>query len=550
MDFAQRFPQTPVVVATRTLSGVEDVFAPTFASLRIEPLTPAQQRQVILQWLYTAHSDKPLIAVQTTQRILDLLSARGRVAAWASTPLMLVLLTALIDTDGASGEANALSRAVLLRRALRLLLGQWGILAIKTKDDPIGKRRLGGEHLWAKEQLLLQLASSTFERGRQEVFTEDDVLSAWQSLPPLASAMATDVTVLSELSGEDGFLPQLAERQYAFYHPIFQEYLTAAAIADSDLSTEARLSTVARTRLDDSWDETTQLLVDELDRLDRSNEADQVVGMLIDSDRAPLPGLSWSDPTHLALRRAARAQGNRTAEHQRNDIGVALAAEWQGILQFRLASRVDYGLQWTWSPDLINACQAFLDMNEAAATAAPLFRDIARDVVRQASGRDLHDFTPDPLVRLIEALGASEASKDEASDDIALLARLLELDQGIGEPQAAALRGLLRLGPKSAIHIEICCRGLCMRSARLGPSNYTRRANMPPPFSFILIRHARNWRPSPASAAGGGRKHCGSPLSSPIRMPLRYFVRPSLTDWVIFVGITTSTVAWTIATTR
>lgn len=443
LTLAQHFPAIPMVVATRPVDGVADRLTPIFTVLQVQPLNTTQQRQVVLQWLHSAHPESPLISVQIAQRVLDVLEAQHRLRAWATNPLMLTLLTTLIDSGGRDAAVESLSRATLLRRAIRLLLGQWGTLATRVEDDLRGKRRLGGKHLWVKEQLLVRLAWNTLLSGHRQFVSGDDVAAAWQSLPHLAQSMAAASSVVSELSSEDGFLPQVAEDRYAFYHPIFQEYLSAAVLAAPQPSNE-RLDFVARKRLDETWDETTQLLAGELDRLGRPEAADEVVRLLIEADRKPLSGLTWADPTHLALRRAARVQGNRTADVRGNGTGAALAGAWRQILQRRLDSREDYGPVWTWSPALLNTCQAFLDMGEAAATAAPLFRDLARDVVRQASSEDPFDRTPDPLVQLIEVLGSSGAP-----EDVALLARLLERDQGIGDPQAAALRGLMRLGPEA-----------------------------------------------------------------------------------------------------
>ena len=447
LAFAHKLPTTPMVVASRSSDSAAHQLAPTFTALQIQPLNSTQRIQVVLQWLHTAHPDEPLEAVQKAQRVLDIIEGgQDHLRAWAATPLMLTLLIAIIDSGGSSSKVESLSRTALLRRAIRLLLGQWGTLATRSEDALIGTRRLGGKLLWPKEQLLVHLAWNTFFGGRRQIIGESEVQTAWQALPQLAQVMGDESSILSELSGQDGFLPQAGEGQYSFYHPIFQEYLAATWMArfETESESEDREHLIARKRLDAGWEEATQLLVGELDRLHRPDAADKVVRILIDADRELLSGLAWADPTHLALRRAARVQGNRTADVRGNGTGAALSDAWRRILQRRLDSREDYGIVWTQSRALLTTCQAFLDMGEAAATAAPLFRDIASDVVRQSSSEDPFDRTPDPLVRLIEALGSSGTSSD-----VLLLASLLEPEQGIGDAQAAALRGLLRLGPNA-----------------------------------------------------------------------------------------------------
>ena len=327
LAFAAQLPATtPIVIASCTLDDGGSGLVSTFTMLHMQALTPPQQRQLVLQWLHTAHPDDPLTATGTTQRVLELLQTQQRLRSWATTPLMLSLLTALVDTGGDAQARELTSKAAVLRRAVRLLLGQWGTLATREDNGPLARRRLGGRHLWPKELLLLHLAWTTFAAGRRELLTVEDVWVAWQTLPPQAQAMCAEAVVLEELSREDGFLPQVGEGEYTFYHPIFQEYLAAAWIAA--VSAQERESQIARKRLSAGWEETTQLLVGELDRLRCAGDTDVVVRTLIVADRQPLPARLWSDPLHLSLRRAARAHGGRVGVNTHSQLGDLLAEAW------------------------------------------------------------------------------------------------------------------------------------------------------------------------------------------------------------------------------
>lgn len=416
---AQLPAATPIVVATRTLDGGGSDLVRVFTRLAVQALDSTQQRQLVLQWLHTSHPTNPLIAVRTTQRVLDVLEAQQRLSAWAGSPLMLTLLTALIDAGDVGAIREMVSKADILRRAMRLILGQWSTLAVREENEPHARRRLGGRYLWPKEQLLLHVAWATCAAGSRGVIDEEDVRTAWQELSPRARAMCDAPTLLDELSDQDGFLPRTGENQYGFYHAAFQEYLAAAWMALTSM--DQRQTQMARKRLHTAWDEMTQLLVSELDRLGRPNNADAVIQTLLDADGQPLPAVAWPDPAHLALRRAARAQGGRIATHAHAYVAAQLAKSWARLLEQHMGEEADN--EWVQGM----AYQALLDMGASAIAAGPLLRRIAT-----------RSFPPPAA---IEALGNSGTP-----DDVAILISLLKPGEGIGEQQAAALRGLLRLG--------------------------------------------------------------------------------------------------------
>ncbi len=344
--------QTPIVVTTR--AGADSAsLNPAFTVTQIQPLGFAQQRRLIEQWLVAAKGtgsvpDRETIA--RAQQVLNLIRREPNVASLARRPLMLVLLTALSTLRGFDTETNTLTKAALLRRAIRFILGQWGT---------VSQRRSGG-HLWAKEQVLVEVAWSLTVAGQSAIFGSEELQAAWSALTPADQSACPFPTLVEELTTRDGILLLIGEREYTFYHSLLLEYLGASWVAsppglDGEHAELVRAEFVRRWRLFSRREETTQLLVTELDRvsreeitqllvteMDRQHQtpaADRVVRTLMESDAQPLAPHSWADPVHLALARAARCQGSRSHGRAEGGPGPELARAWGMLLRSGLSYR-------------------------------------------------------------------------------------------------------------------------------------------------------------------------------------------------------------------
>lgn len=412
--------QTPIVLTSRIVGGDVDLLASAFRLTRMLPLSVPQQQQLVLQWLHTAHSESPEAVLATATSVQDTLRRQTNLAEWARTPLLLTLLAALADALGPEIGAQAFTKAAIFRRALRLMLSEWGVLGA----------RVAGSYLWQKERLLLALAQREVERGRREIITAAEVDAVWHTLPASDRVGAAPVTLIDDLSRGDGFLLPIGQGQYTFYHPMFQDYLAASWLASEDADrARARADFTRIHHLNGEWDETTQMLVSELDRLDRPQDGDAVLASLLESDTAPVPGHNWRDPVHLTLQRAARCQGARAAETARRPVASRIAEAWGNVLEAALATHPQ--LDW----QVEEACQAFLAMGTAATHAEPYLRAAAA--------------LQYPPPAAIEAFGVCESEVT-----LKRLQDLLVREEGIGKPQAAALRGLARRGIEALVPVR------------------------------------------------------------------------------------------------
>jgi len=428
LEFAKVVPPASRIVLTTRATGfdprrVEGVFTVT----QVQPLTPPQQRQLVRYWLRMAHPNDPETITETATRIIEALQRQANLNSWARTPLMLTLLTALADAIGADFLAQTLTKAAVFRQAIRLMLGQWSAL---------NERQKGG-YLWSKEILLLSLAWQNLEGGRREAITREDVLQAWETLPTDVQQNLTADTMLAELSAVDGFLTPISEQTYTFYHPTFQEYLGASRIVSLPESERRKL--LERHRLNEQWEEITQMLVSELDRSGRSTDADAVVETLIDADAQPVHPFSWKDPFHLALARAARCQGIRTDIPAQRPVGERVAKKWGHILQQTLP----HFYQYRHIREL--ACQGILDMGAATGYAYPDLREM---FAKWEARNHAPYLIPTTAIETLGNLRHAEAKeKLEAGQK---LRDLLGPGKGLGKEQAAALKALIRLGPEAA----------------------------------------------------------------------------------------------------
>lgn len=368
-------PESPIVVSSRDDGLAQSLSAQLpapFIALEAQPLTSGQQQDLLREWIealhietarHTARLNEPAAgaseAIETEtalqNRMTDLLLRLeadpivSHVAAssydehtalreWAQSPLLLTLFAAVTEGADASMPAAAplaATNATIFNRSLRLLLTQ--------RDDHRDMRRL----LVEKEQLLLQLARRVVLDERGETFTLDDVREIWEAecRSPL-TARAGDVantsndetndapTVTAEellqgLSTGAAVLVRVGADAYRFILPSFAAYFAARLLAAAP--EERRLDLIRRRRLYGPWEDVSELLVTELDRLGRPSEADRVVQTLLEADSEPVAGSDATDSLRLALRRATRCQGGRAWSLAAGGPGPALGEAWSRI---------------------------------------------------------------------------------------------------------------------------------------------------------------------------------------------------------------------------
>lgn len=370
---ANVLPEATRIVVTSRVAGFNMQLGPRFTVLDVQPLNSQQQEHLVQQWMFAAHDTTPQeqhTAQTRAQRLLALMEQDARLAVWARVPLLLTFLAALADVPAAEQEVLPVTKAEIYQRVLRLLLGRWGILNLRQT----------ARRLEAKLDILLELVrlSISLNKDKQQIFTMfsstefeqayNVAQSKWSEKERNSSSSAF---LLSELSEQDGILSRLAEDQYAFIHPTFQEYLASTLIAA--FPAWEREDLVLRRRLHAQWEEITQFLVSELDRLGRTEEADTVVWTLIRGDRMPIASLGWEDPLHLALLRAARCQGGRRKEFAEREPGPYL-----GKVLMRLAS-VEEDER---SP---LALQALASLGAGATSLLPDLSRLVRNIARNLS---------------------------------------------------------------------------------------------------------------------------------------------------------------------
>ena len=298
---------TTKIVLTSRIIGFDAQMWPNFFIAKIQPLEMQQKRQMVEKWMIAAHKDQERdIAFARAEQLLTLLEQNVRLNELARTPLLLTFLAALVYVSEAGAQVFPSTKAEIYHRILRLLLARWRSVSLRQTARDLEK------HLDAKMEVLLALAHRGVLAGeeRQQIFTVAEFTEVYATVGrnlSLSEVNSTDaLDLLGELSGQDGdgILSRLAEDQYIFVHPTIQEYLAATLIATRTEKERERL--ILRRRLSGQWEDVTQFLVSELDRLKRPEEANAVVWTLIQGDQTPVASLGWEDPLHLSLLRAAR----------------------------------------------------------------------------------------------------------------------------------------------------------------------------------------------------------------------------------------------------
>lgn len=143
--------------------------------------------------------------------------------------------------------------------------------------------------------------------------------------------------IVHELLKRAAVLQLESAKRWRFVHLTFQEYLAASALASVPMG--RLVPFIVRRRLSARWEQVTQQLVCELDRLGRHADADTIVRALIKADGKRIKGMYRRDPLHLALARATRCQRGRTPRAQRSataQLSTELTRRWQGVWRTRV----------------------------------------------------------------------------------------------------------------------------------------------------------------------------------------------------------------------
>ena len=358
-DLARQVSPRARIVVTARLDTVIQLKAP-FVRTRMQPLSDDQQRTLAEKWYHTAYQGQVAREANATSRAIELmtlLQQQSELAQWARNPLLLTYLAALMEGAGSAPqltEDTVSSKAVLYRRILRLMLARWNVIALRP----------AGNHLWEKEQLLLRLAQGTALSGRGDVLSSADITHAWaqvcDALPPSAAWVPRSATQFTdEMADMDGILTRAGENLFSFAHITIAQYLAASLL--TVVHQESRVRLVEERRLHAQWEEVTQFLVAELDRLQRHGEADHLVWTLIRADLRPIKPCQWRDPLHLSLLRAARCHGARASRVAAADLNTFLTRVWARIWLGGCTVPEEYVA-------VESAEQAFVALGESAAT--------------------------------------------------------------------------------------------------------------------------------------------------------------------------------------
>ncbi len=457
LQLARSLPDATRIVVSARIAGYRGQLEPVFPAIDVLPLDVVQRQTIVTQWISAAHpTEDDATRRSRAQGILGILLAAPRLAQWAQTPLLLTLFTALADAPRADVFLHSITPAEIYRRGLRLLLGH----------PRTGTRHASAWHWWAKERLLLGLARHGTLGGHGEIFTSADMRSIWEADHLVTHDPAGPDMLLRDLVEGDGVLLRVAEDQYTFLHPTFQEYLAACTIATMPPPVQCDL--VLRHRLSDAWEEITSLLASELDRIGQVAEADQVVQALLEGDAAIIPEAHIPDPLHLALQRAARCQGSRPPRVH-DEVGERVVAAWRQIWAATDAQAhpgTDMHTQnylsraELWGYLRLHTIRALAQIGPAAASALPELTatlDLPSSIIRSYAEQTIR-YLADSGVTGAQALLPRLTALQQRESALRLAqqadATIPELQQALrsGDPvaQAPALTRLWPYGPAAA----------------------------------------------------------------------------------------------------
>ena len=223
-DFVDRYDKNRFIVSCRT-AAYRNNFQ-RFTDVKIADFDDTQIEQFIGNW-FQSEVDKQ---AGTAQKCWELLQKPEYAAAkeLAHTPLLLTFLC--LNYDRSQNFPN--NRSVLYKKALRILLEEWGAEKRILRDEIYQ-----GLSTELEESLLSEIAYTGFETDKL-FFSQREVVEE------IKTFLATNLNVPKHLDGEavlnaiavqQGILVERAEDVFSFSHLTLQEYLTAQYIADNNL---------------------------------------------------------------------------------------------------------------------------------------------------------------------------------------------------------------------------------------------------------------------------------------------------------------------------
>ncbi len=223
-NFVDRYDKNRFIVSCRT-AAYRNNFQ-RFTDVKLADFDDTQIEQFIGNW-FQSEVDKQ---AGTAQKCWELLQKPEYAAAkeLAHTPLLLTFLC--LNYDRSQNFPN--NRSVLYKKALRILLEEWGAEKRILRDEIYQ-----GLSTELEESLLSEIAYTGFETDKL-FFSQREVVEE------IKTFLATNLNVPKHLDGEavlnaiavqQGILVERAEDVYSFSHLTLQEYLTAQYIADNNL---------------------------------------------------------------------------------------------------------------------------------------------------------------------------------------------------------------------------------------------------------------------------------------------------------------------------
>ncbi|WP_197038865.1 NACHT domain-containing protein [Herbidospora cretacea] len=223
------YPSARVVVTSRPAAADSRWLADEgFLSVLLEPMTPADLRELVRQW-HVAMRDCPSLPcrpdeLETCERsLLAQLESRGHLRALASTPLLAAMLCALnLDRR----HQLPPSRMGLYRAVLDMLL--------ERRD---AERGIEDEVVLDQDQkvwILRDLAWRVVSMGRSELSKGTALRRIDQRLTSMVRMPYSPETVLDHLLRRSGILREPVPGRIDFVHRTVQDYLAAEQLVDDD----------------------------------------------------------------------------------------------------------------------------------------------------------------------------------------------------------------------------------------------------------------------------------------------------------------------------